>query len=182
MTIYAALLRAVNVGGTGLVSMAALRETVEGIGFKNVRTLLQSGNLAFDAGSKSSATVETSLEAAFEKAFGFKTDIYVRSGAELAEIIAHNPFAKEAKSDPARLHVLFMRKAPAPTNFKALEAAIKGGERVRGGERHAYLHYPDGAGASKLTAAMIARHLGTPGTARNWNTVTKLAALAHSEK
>ena len=179
MTTYAALLRAVNVGGTGKVAMADLRKAVEGIGYKNVRTLLQSGNLIFETHAKSP---EKALEAAFEKAFGFKTDIHVRDGAELAEVIARNPFPKEAKSDPARLHVLFMRKAPTAENFKALDAAIKGPERVRGDGRHAYLHYPDGAGASKLTSAVIARHLGTPGTARNWNTVTKLAAMASSEK
>jgi uncharacterized protein (DUF1697 family) len=177
MMTYAALLRAVNVGGTGKVSMAGLRAAVETLGFKDVRSLLQSGNLVFDAGAKSSATVETTLEAAFEKAFGFKTDIYARTGAEIAQIIARCPFAKEAKSDPARLHVLFMRKAPAAATFKALDGAIRGPERVRGDGRHAYIHYPDGAGASKLTSAVIARHLGTPGTARNWNTVSKLAAM-----
>jgi uncharacterized protein (DUF1697 family) len=175
--LQAALLRAVNVGGTGLVAMADLRAAVEALGFKDVRSLLQSGNLVFDAGKKSPASVETTLETGFEKAFGFRPDIYARSGAELAQIIARCPFAKEAKSDPARLHVLFMRKAPTAAAFEALRAAIKGPERVTGDGRHAYLFYPDGAGASKLTSAVIARHLGTPGTARNWNTVGKLAAL-----
>jgi uncharacterized protein (DUF1697 family) len=175
--LQAALLRAVNVGGTGMVPMAELRAAVVALGFKDVRSLLQSGNLVFDAGKKSPAAVETALQAGFEKAFGFQTEIYARTGAELGEIIAGCPFPKEAKSDPAKLHVLFMRKAPAAAAFEALRAAIKGSERVTGGGRHAYLFYPDGAGASKLTSAVIARHLGTPGTARNWNTVGKLAAL-----
>ena len=175
--IQIALLRAVNVGGTGKVPMAELRAAVEKTGFKDVRSLLQSGNLVFDAGAKSPNTVETTLEAAFENAFGFKTDIYMRTCAEIAEVIARCPFSKEAKDDPARLHVLFMRKAPGAAAFKALSAAIKGPERVRGDGRHAYIHYPNGAGDSKLTAAVIARHLGTPGTARNWNTVGKLAAM-----
>ena len=177
MSVQAALLRAVNVGGTGLVAMADLRAEAEKIGLKNARTLLQSGNLVFEAGSKSPAAVEKLLEAACAKAFNLTNGIYVRTASEIDAVLARNPFAKEAKDDPGHLHVLFMREAAPAAAFKALQAAIKGRERVHGDDRHAYIVYPDGAGASKLTSAVIVRHLGTPGTARNWNTVNKLAAM-----
>ena len=177
MSVQAALLRAVNVGGTGVVAMADLRAVAEKSGLKNARTLLQSGNLVFDAGSKSPAATEKLLEAACAKAFNLTNGIYVRTASEIDAVIARNPFAKQAKDDPGYLHLLFMREAPPATAFKALQAAIKGREYLHGDGRHVYIVYPDGAGASKLTSAIIARHLGTPGTARNWNTVNKLAVL-----
>lgn len=177
MSIQAALLRAVNVGGTGKLPMADLRALAEQIGLKTPRTLLQSGNLVFDAGARSPAACGKRLEAACAKTFGIETTIYVRTLAEIAAVVARNPFAQEAKDDPARLHVLFLRDAPDKSAFAALQAAIKGRELVRGDGRHAYIVYPDGAGNSKLTSALMERHLGTPGTARNWNTLGKLAAL-----
>ncbi len=178
MSVQIALLRAVNVGGTGKVSMADLRKLAETIGLTEVRTLIQSGNLAFDAGKRSPAASEALLEKACAAEFGLQTDIYVRTPAEFDKVIASNPFIREAKDAPSFLNVLFMREAPGAPAFKALQAAIKGRETVKGSDRHAYIFYPDGAGASKLTPAMLTRHLGTPGTARNWNTVTKLAAMA----
>ena len=177
MSVQVALLRAVNVGGTGLVSMADLRSVAEKTGLKNARTFLQSGNLVFEAGNRSPAAIEKLLEAACAKAFNLNNSIHVRTVSEIDAVLARNPFAQEAKDDPGRLHVLFLRDAPPTAAFKALTAAIKGRERVHGDGRHAYIVYPDGAGASKLTSAVFARHLGAPGTARNWNTVNKLAAM-----
>jgi uncharacterized protein (DUF1697 family) len=177
MSLQAALLRAVNVGGTGKVPMAQLRALAETLGLKNVRSLLHSGNLAYDAGSRSPSAAGKLLEAACLESFGFKTDIYVRTLAEIAAVLARNPFPKEAENDPGRLMVLFLRDAPEVKSFKTLQAAIKGPEAVRGDGRHAYIFFPDGQGRSKLTLAMIERHLGTSGTMRNWNTVSKLAAL-----
>jgi uncharacterized protein (DUF1697 family) len=178
MTIQAALLRAVNVGGTGKVPMAELRTMAEKIGLKNPRTLLASGNLVFDAGSRTPAASEKLLEAACTKTFGLKTEIYVRTHADLADIVARNPFRKEAKNDPGRFVVLFMRGRPDAKAGTALQAAIKGREQVRLDGNHAYIVYPDGQGTSKLTSAVIERHFGCTGTARNWNTVGKLLALS----
>lgn len=177
MSVQCALLRAVNVGGHAKLPMSDLRALADSIGLKNARTLLQSGNLVFDAGGRSPAASEKLLEGACAKAFGFTTDIYVRTPAEIDAVLARNPFPKEAGNDPGRLVVLFTRDAPAANTFKALQAAIKGREIVRGDGRHAYIVYPDGLGNSKLTGALIERHLGLSGTARNWNTLGKLAVM-----
>lgn len=177
MSLQIALLRAVNVGGTGKVPMAELRAAAEKAGLKSVRSLLASGNLVFDAGAKTPGATEKLLEGLCDKTFGHKPDIYVRTPEELDALIAANPFAKEAKAAPNHMHVVFMREAVAPASFAALKAAIKGPERVKGSGRHAYMVYPDGMGHSKVTPAFVARHLGAPGTARNWNTVLKLAAM-----
>jgi uncharacterized protein (DUF1697 family) len=176
--IQIALLRAVNVGGNAKVPMAELRAMAEKIGLKNARTLIASGNLVFDAGSRRPAECEKLLEAACAKTFGLKTGIYVRTHADLEKVVARNPFPQEAKDDPGCLVVLFMRTKPAAIAFKELQGWIKGREQVRGDGQHAYFVYPDGQGNSKLTGAVIERHLGCAGTVRNWNTVEKLRAMS----
>lgn len=92
-------------------------------------------------------------------------------------MIAGNPFPKEARNDPARLVVLFLKSAPSREAATALKRAIVGREIVNVIGRHAYVVYPDGMGRSRLTSVLIEARLGTRGTARNWNTVMKLGAM-----
>ena len=173
---FVALLRAVNVGGRW-VSMAELRAAVKSLGYTNVRTLLQSGNVIFSS-SRRGAAIERDLELAVLRRFGFETPIMVRSAAELDAVVSANPFSAEAKRDPGHLIVVFLKSNAGAKEEKALRAAIVGRERVLLRGKTLYVVYPDGVGRSKLTASLIDRHLGTSGTARNWNTVTKLRALA----
>jgi uncharacterized protein (DUF1697 family) len=177
MTAHIALLRAVNVGGKNLVPMVDLKAMMEELGFAGTRSLLHSGNLVFDAGRRKPDALEALLEKETEARFGVRPDYFVRAAAEWSEIVAHNPFPREAKDDPARLHVLTLKAAPSAAQVNALRAAIKGPETVRTWTRHAYIYYPDGAGNSKLTPRLIETKLETRGTARNWNTVLKLQAL-----
>jgi len=178
---FVALLRAVNVAGHQMVAMADLRDLVTRQKFADVRSLLHSGNLVFRCADpkdrRTAADIERLLEAAAEKRFGFRTDFFVRTAAELAAIIARNPFRKEAERDPAHLVAMFLKNALAPKHVTALEEAIVGPESFRVQGRLAYIVYPDGIGKSKLTTALIDRKLETRGTARNWNTVLKLAAM-----
>ena len=172
-----AFLRAVNVGGTGKIAMADLKALAADIGLGEPKTLLQSGNLVFEAGAKSPAALEALLEREVESQLGLKTEFMVRTGSNLKEIIAHNPFPTEAKNDPARLHVFFLKTDTTKSAVAALNAAIKGRETAKGQGSEIYISYPDGMGESKLTTAIIQRHLGTRATARNWNTVNKLAEM-----
>ena len=172
-----AFLRAVNVGGIGKVAMADLKALAEDIGLADPKTLLQSGNLVFEGAGKSPATIEKLLEREVVKRLGVETDIMVRTARELKAAIAHNPFPKEAKSDPALLHVRFLKKAVDAAAVATLRGAIKGREIVKGTGREVFIYFPDGAGTSKLTNPIIERQLGARGTSRNWNTVTKLAEL-----
>jgi len=173
---YIALLRAINVGGRWL-AMADLRKTFENLGFEDAKTLLQSGNVVFTSDKRSTADLEKRLEAATEKAHKLQVDYMVRTAKEWADLIAANPYPKEAKSDPQRLVVSALKSAPKAGAEQALQAAIKGPETVRIIGKNAYLYYPAGQGTSKLTPAVIEKHLATRGTARNWNTVLKLQAL-----
>jgi uncharacterized protein (DUF1697 family) len=176
--VHIALLRAVNVGGHGVVAMSDLRALFAGLGFDDVRTLLQSGNVVFRSSGRSTAAVEKRLEMEAEKRLGLRTAFLVRSAKEWDAMIAGNPFRNEAERDPGHLVIMCLKDAPEAAAVAALQAAIKGPEVVRAGSRHVYLVYPDGIGPSRLTIKVIEGKLGTQGTARNWNTVRKLAALA----
>jgi uncharacterized protein (DUF1697 family) len=177
VTRYVALLRAVNLGAHNKVSMAELRALCERLGMKEVRTLLQSGNLVFESAARSSSVLEKTLEGATGEALGVRTDFFVRTAQEWGALVAANPFKSEAKSDPGHLLLMCFKEAPKRPGVSALEQAIVGRERVRPGERHAYFVYPDGVGRSRLTTLLIEKKLGTRGTARNWNTVLKLRDL-----
>lgn len=175
---HAALLRAVNIGSYNKVPMSGLRDLAATLGLREPKTLLQSGNLVFaDPAERMAAELERLLEQALAETFGVRTDVFVRSGADLARVIANNPFPREAKKDPSHLLVAFQKEGATPDQVAALQAAIVGREQVRGAGRELYLVYPEGIGRSKLTTAVTAKYIKSPGTARNWNTVLKLAAL-----
>jgi uncharacterized protein (DUF1697 family) len=178
MASYVALLRAVNVGGRSQVAMSDLRQLLTDLGFEDVISLLQSGNLVFKTDGGTGARLEATLEAETQKRLGLKTAVFVRSAREMDAVIGGNPFAAEARRDPSHLLVLFLKDAPKANAVDALRAAIKGPELVQARGRHAYIVYPAGIGRSRLTNALIEAKLGTQGTGRNWNTVRKLAALA----
>jgi uncharacterized protein (DUF1697 family) len=174
---FAGLLRAVNVAGRNAIAMDDLREFLTALGMRDVRTLLQSGNFVARGSLGDAAALEQRLAREAQRRLGLATEFFLRTPEECASLIAANPFPREAKSDPARLHAVFLRAAPPRASVAKLEQAITGRERVKAVGRHLAVHYPDGAGQSKLTNAVIERHLGGAGTARNWNTVLKLDAL-----
>jgi uncharacterized protein (DUF1697 family) len=178
MTTYVALLRAVNIGRHNRVAMAQLRQMLVDLGMREVQTLLQSGNAVFQSNAATGASLERLLERAAERQLGVRTAFLVRSAADWTRIMAENPFPREAKRDPGHLLVMPLKQEPARDAVAALQGAIKGRELVRASGRCAYLVYPDGVGRSRLTSAVIERHLGTRGTGRNWNTVLKLGRLA----
>jgi uncharacterized protein (DUF1697 family) len=174
---HIALLRAVNLGPHNKVGMADLRALAAALGLKNPQTLLQSGNLVFEAGKQTPAQLEQLLERGTATQLAVETDFFVRTAKEWRSVIDANPFPREAKSDPGHVVVMALKAAPTRAAVAALQDAIKGREVVRAEGRHAYFVYPDGIGSSKLTIKMIEKAFGTRGTARNWNTVLKLGAL-----
>lgn len=176
MNAQIALLRAVNVGGIK-VSMADLRALIIDLGFDDVRTLLNSGNAVFRSKSNTGADLENLLETEFAKRAGRPTEFFVRTAEEWKSIIARNPMTAPARCDPGHLLVVVLKRAPTKQEVDALRAAIVGPEVVEADGKQAYIYYPAGVGQSKLTAKLIEKNLGSPGTGRNWNTVLKLAAM-----
>ena len=180
MTVYVALLRAINLAGHNSIAMADLKATFAKLGFTDARSLLQSGNFVFSCAKRSSEELERLLEQGTAKHNKLTADYFVRTAKEWGEIVAANLFPKEAKDDPGHLVVMALKGAAKAADVAALQAAIKGPETARGGGKNVYLYYPAGIGTSKLTAKVIEKHLGHRGTARNWNTVLKLLALAQA--
>ncbi|MCW2725069.1 MAG: hypothetical protein JWN35_1990 [Frankiales bacterium] len=165
---YAVLLRGVNVGGNNRVPMADLRACLESLGGIQVSTYLQSGN----------AVVTTALsrqDLCRGVADRFGVAVVARTHTELTAVVDANPFL-DAAAAPTTLHVAFLAGQPDPERFAALDAETFLPDELRLGDQALYLHYPSGAGRSKLSAAVLAR-LGVDATARNWNTVLALQRL-----
>ena len=178
MPTYIGLLRAVNLAGHNAIGMTDLRELLTSLGMQEVRTLLQSGNVIFRSEIRATARLERLLEDESAKRLDLKTDYFVRTANEWRAMIAANPFVDEATRDPGHLLAVVLKKAPGRQAVAALQRAIVGREIVRATDRCAYIVYPDGIGRSRLTSAIIEKHLDTRGTGRNWNTVLRLALLA----
>ena len=167
MPVYIALLRAVNVGGTGSLPMAELKAICEGLGFTDVKTYIQSGNVLFRS-DESEKSVEGKLDEALGQKMGKRPGVMVRACKELTDIIASAPFP-DAK--PNFLLVYFLpEKAPGDALDKMV---APDGEEAKLAGREIYVHYPNGSGRSKLKLPAL-----KPGTSRNLNTVRKLAEMA----
>lgn len=162
-----ALLRAVNVGGTGKLPMAELKIMAEDLGFENVRTYIASGNLLFDTKLREAAA-KSKLERRLETYAGKPVGVTVRTAAEMAKVVADNPFAGEPGN-----HVVAIFLNEAPPKSALTEHKHLSDERIALGRREIYVHYPEGQGPSKLIIPAA-----KAGTARNMNTVAKLAELA----
>jgi uncharacterized protein (DUF1697 family) len=177
MSVHVALLRGINVGGHNKIAMAELRDLCGDVGLTGATSLLQSGNLVFQSDGVTGADLEHLLEVETARRLNVSVEYVVRSAKEWAKIVARNPFSKEAKDDPAHLVVMVLKTAPTAKRLAALQAVIQGPEVVRGDGKQLYIVYPEGIGRSKLTGTVIEKQLCSRGTARNWNTVLKLAAF-----
>jgi uncharacterized protein (DUF1697 family) len=156
--------------------MAELRSALTGLGFEGVQTYLHSGNVIIDPGKPGVRQLPASLESAIADEFGLEVRVLVRTSKELADVAAGHPFG-DSQSDPSRLHVIFMETSPTAGKVAGLDPdrSPPDSYEVRG--REIFLNYPDGQGRSKLDLAYFERVLGVAGTARNWNTVTKLLEM-----
>ena len=175
MTRYIALLRGVNLGGYKMVPMADLRALIAKMGFTDVQTLLQSGNVVFSGPSKAPSVLESQIEKELEKRLELDVDIHIRTPQEWRAVIEGNPFPAEAKKDPSHLLLTCYRSPLEASRVKAVQQAITGPERLHASGRHLYMTFPSGIGRSKA-GVVVGKTLGA-GTARNWNTVLKLAAM-----
>ncbi|HMG46217.1 MAG TPA: DUF1697 domain-containing protein [Allosphingosinicella sp.] len=170
-----ALLRAVNVGGRKL-PMAELRALCAGLGWEDVASYIQSGNVVFSANGKPGAS-EAALERAIEGAFGLVVPVIVRTAAEWTKLAASNPFAKAARDEPNRLQLLVSKQPPNADAAEKLIARAQAGESVQAAGGALWFHFPEGVGVSKLTPALIDKACGSPSTGRNYRTVMKLAEM-----
>ncbi len=170
---HVALLRAINVGGRNKLPMAELRALFEQVGCQDVRTYIQSGNVAYRVGARLAGRIPELVGAAIEEAFGFRPPIVTRTAEELRAVAAHRPYPEV--TELKFLQVAFLAEAPA--QGAQLDPSRSPDDRFEVRGREVLLHYPNGTARSKLTTGYIERALGTTCTLRNWRTVGKIAAL-----
>jgi uncharacterized protein (DUF1697 family) len=179
MAVFIALLRAVNVGGTGKLPMQELRAALQSAGLRRVSTYIASGNVVFDT-DKPAAAVKTLISELLRDRFGLtKNHAFIRTPRQFAGVIAGNPFAAAAAKRPNLLMVNFLDGRPPPGAAAAL-AAYDGPEQLQLAGDHLYIDYAEGVARSKLTPAFLDKALQVPATGRNWNTTNKLLDMARA--
>jgi uncharacterized protein (DUF1697 family) len=178
MTVIISMLRGVNVGGHNKIKMEALRALYESLKLRDAQTYVQSGNVIFATDERDIARLTKRIEDGIERKFGFRPDVILRTAAEMREVIARNPFATRRGIEPSKRLVTFLASDPdAEAREKTLQIKCDP-EELRIDGRQLYIHFPNGIGRSKLSWAALDKALKTPGTGRNWNSVTKMMEMA----
>jgi uncharacterized protein (DUF1697 family) len=167
MNTYVALLRAVNVGGTGKLAMSTLRDLCAELGFRRIETYIASGNVIFDSHA-AAATAGSQLEQRLLRHTGKPIGVFVRSAAEMRSVLDANPFPEH---EPAHVYACFLGAKPPRDALD--EVRGQAGELIAVGKRELYVYYPAGMGKSRLQIPAA-----RAGTARNMNTVARLAAMS----
>jgi uncharacterized protein (DUF1697 family) len=176
MAVLIVFLRGVNVGGNRKLKMAELKSICESLGFTDVHTYLQSGNVVLR--SRSASGVGAKIEQGLRSSAEMDVKVIVRTPAELRAVIDATPFDDGSDRDPSRTVVAFLDGVPAPEKLDALEKLRRPDEELHPRGREIYAHFPSGINDSKLAAALTDKKLGTACTVRNWNTVLALMEIS----
>lgn len=177
MPTFIALLRGINVGGRNMIPMAELRALAAGLGWDDVRSYVQSGNLVFAASGRAAA-LEQGLEAAVRARFSLAIPVIVRSAAQWSRYVATVPFAETDGLEPKSIILALSQRRPPRTAIGLLRERATLGERIEQVGDAIWIHYAGGFAGSKLTPGMFDRVVGSPVTTRNWRTVLTLGSLA----
>ena len=179
MPTYIAILRGINVSGSKLLKMTELKAMLEKLGFEDVVTYIQSGNVIFKTSKKNlPEKISETIEKAIQKKFGFDVPVITTSAGELKKVIDNNPFMKKKGIQLDKLHVTFLGTLPESSLVKAIEKLDFSPDEFMIVGREIYLHCPGGYGNTKLSNNFFEHKLKVRATTRNWNTVNKLCAMA----
>ncbi len=178
MPVLISMLRGVNLGAHNRIKMDALRALYESLKLEDARTYVQSGNVIFRSKEKNQAQLGKKIQDAIEKKFGFRPEVILRTTDELRKAIAASPFAKRTELEPGKILVTFLAGEPGPDAHANLAKLKEHPEELHLKGREMYIYFPDGAGKSKLPWSQVERLLKVTGTARNWNSVTNMLAMA----
>ena len=174
---FVALLRGINLGPRNRVAMGELRSLFDDLGYANVETYLQSGNVVFRGRAAKAATLEGAIAKRIAADLGVDAKVLVRTGSEMARLVTANPLATKGVS-AEQLHVTFLRSRPKASAVNAIDDAKFAPDRFAVHGREVYLRCPNGYGRSKLSNAFFERQFSTIATTRNWKTVTTLAKMS----
>jgi uncharacterized protein (DUF1697 family) len=178
MPVIISMLRGVNILGRNKIKMDALKALCLSLKLKDPQTYVQSGNVIFRTGEKDLAKLTKRIQDAVEKTFGFRPGVVLRTVADLQAVVARNPFAGRSGIEPGKLLVTFLAADPDKQAREKALAIKTGPDELHLIGREVFIYFPDGQGRSKLPWPTIERALGTFGTGRNWNSVTKILEIA----
>lgn len=177
MQTHLALLRGINVSGHNMIKMEVLKSTLENIGFQNIRTYIQSGNVFLDSNEESPAKIAFIIKQEIYKVFGFDVPIIVISKSDLEACFSNCNFLKETEIDTKKLYVAFVSKELKPENINDLKMSQFKPDEVQIDCTRIFIKYHIGAGKTKLDQKYIEKKLNLIATIRNWNTVTQLLKM-----
>ncbi|QIA09200.1 DUF1697 domain-containing protein [Draconibacterium halophilum] len=178
MKTYVAILRGINVSGKNKIKMDALKSSFSTLGFEQIQTYIQSGNVVFRYQETSSGNLEELINKQLLKDFGFEVPVLVLNEKELANIVKNNPFAGDENREPQFLHVTFFKENPANVDEERINGYIKSGEEFAISEGVVYLYCPHGYGKTKINNNFFEIQLKVSATTRNWKTTLKLLEMA----
>ncbi|MGH9495361.1 MAG: DUF1697 domain-containing protein [Candidatus Sulfotelmatobacter sp.] len=180
MPVYISMLRGINVGLHNRIKMDALRTLYESLKLEDPRTYVQSGNVIFRTKEKNTVKIAAQIQNAIEKKLGCSPTVILRTTAEMKKAITANPFANRRDIVPGKLLVTFLAAEPASDAQFALDKFKDYPEEIHLMGRELYIYFPNGAGKSKLPWSQVERLIKVTGTARNWNSVTKMCEMAEA--
>ncbi|WP_303919647.1 DUF1697 domain-containing protein [Draconibacterium sediminis] len=179
MKTYVAILRGINVSGKNKIKMDALKSSFSSLGFNQVQTYIQSGNVVFRYQEASSDNLEELINKQIRNDFGFEVPVLVLEEKELANIVKNNPLAGDENREAQFLHVTFLKEHPANVNNEKITAHVKAGEQFAISDGAIYLYCPHGYGKTKLNNNFFESQLKVSATTRNWKTTLKLLEMAN---
>ena len=177
MTTYIAFLRGINVSGQKIIKMVELKKMFETIGFKNVRTYIQSGNVVFESASSNSEIICKNTENGLQASLGYKVTVILRTTKEIEDIIKNNPFKTEIKNEDFKLYVTMLSGSPEKAKIKELESIDSTGDEFICKCREIYILCKKGYSDTIFSNNFIEKKLGVRATSRNWNTMNKILAI-----
>ena len=176
------MLRGINVSGQKTIRMADLKAIYESLGYTQVTTYVQSGNVVFDCANQDGSAIGSSIVKAIALRFGFSVGVIVRHSDDFGRIIASNPFITHRNEDPQRLHVTFLSAMPSAVASNYLKESIDTTDEYFLSGTEVYLFCPNGYGKTKLSTSFFEKKLQTLATTRSWKTATALSNIANSRK
>jgi uncharacterized protein (DUF1697 family) len=179
MPIYISMLRGINIGPHKRIKMDDLRKSFEALGFEQIKTYIQTGNVVFKTKKTPTSVLSMRIEEKIVSDFGFSVSVISRSSEEMAKAIECNPFLHDRgsaseKIDPEKLHVMFLSEVPVPSALKKLSELIEVPDQCRSIDRELYFYLPNGVSGSILMKEPVDRILAVVTTMRNWKTVNSL--------
>jgi uncharacterized protein (DUF1697 family) len=178
MTVFISMLRGINVGGHKTIKMQDLAALYESLGFKDVMTYLQSGNVIFNAPERDARGIPNMIEEKIARVFKLNVSVLLRTPDELRQIIKDNPFMQEKGIDAGKLHMTFLSAVPTESGLKKVSGLHSGPDKFVIVNREVYLYCPNGYGGTKFSNDFFERKLDVAATTRNWKTVSALFDMA----